>query len=169
MATWEEKIKNRGLEACHVTIASLLSGFSEIGVLNQGVVTGITGKLAAHLKAWFDTFGFTPNLQAGDPPEVRVQKIANLLNNALRLVGEIKIAETPEGKAILITSKKCRICPIGVGEAEIPGTACPFPGLFTHLAKLYSPDGKAPTIIPKDYHILTKKDGACYLYLGASN
>ena len=166
MVTWEEKIHNRKLEACHVMIASLLSGFSEIGILNQGVVTGLTGKLAAHLKAWFDTLGFTPNIQAGDSPEVRVQKITNLLNDALRLVGEIKIEETPEGKAILITSGKCRICPIGVGEAEIPGTACPFPGLITKMIELYSPDGKGIKIHPKEYHILIKKNGSCHLYFG---
>ena len=67
MVTWEEKIHNRELEACHVMIASLLSGFSEIGVLNQGVVTGITGKLANHLKAWFDTLGFTQTFKKTIP------------------------------------------------------------------------------------------------------
>ena len=68
MATWEEKIHGRKLEACHVMVASLLSGFSEIGVLNQGVVTSITSKIAKHLKAWFDTLGFNPNIQPDDPP-----------------------------------------------------------------------------------------------------
>jgi len=166
MATWEEKIRDRKLEACHVMIASLLSGFSEIGVLNQGVVTGLTGKIASHLKKWFDTMGYDPDIQPNDSPDVRVQKIVSLLNNALRLAEEIDIKETEDGPAILVTTAKCRICPIGVGEAEIPGTACPFPGLFTHLVKLYSPDGKGIKINPHDFHILTKKEGACYLYFG---
>ena len=166
MVTWEEKIRGRELEACHVMVASLLSGFSEIGVLNQGVVTNITKKLASNLKAWFDATGQNPGIQPGDSSDARIKKIIQIMNEALSLVGEVSIQETPEGPAILITASKCRICPIGVGEAEIPGTACPFPGLFTYLVKLYSPDGKGIKVIPHDFHILTKKEGVCYLYFG---
>lgn len=166
MVTWKEKIRGRELEACHVIVASLLSGFSEIGVLNQGVVNNITKKLASNLKAWFDATGRNPGIQQEDSSSVRIKKIFQIMNETLNFAGEVSIQETPNDPAILITSSKCRICPIGVGEAEIPGTACPFPGLITYLAKLYSPDKKGIKIIPHDFHILTKKEGACHLYFG---
>ena len=169
MPTWKEKIRGRELDANHVLIASLLSGFSEIGVLNQGVVNSITSKLAENLKAWFDTMGINPGIQSSDSPEIKIKKTAVMMNNALKLVGEISVQDTPDGPAILITSGKCRICPIGVGEAEIPGTACPFPGLLTKLIKLYDPNGKGIKIIPHDYHILTKNEGVCYLYYGEND
>ncbi len=164
MGVYKEKIENRGLEAYHIIVASFLSGFSEIGVLNQAVVNNLVKKMAERLAIWFRTKGMDPGIRPGDGLGERLRKTILFLNTSLNLAEEVKVGNTMVGQAVVITSNLCRICPVGVGEAEIPGTACPYPTLIQSITNLFSPDGKEVRVKVHDYNVLTKKSGKCFIF-----
>jgi hypothetical protein len=164
MDKYSEKVKERELEAFHIIIASFLSGFSEIGVLNQAVVNSVVKKMAERLMTWFRLHKLDPGILPEDTPVVRIKKTSEFLNTILRLAQQVETIETDEGPMVSITGNTCRICPIGVGEAEIPGTACPFPALIQNIVNNFSPDGKAVKIKIRNFNILTKESGQCKVF-----
>ena len=162
MGTYEDKIQERGLELSHVLTASFLSGFGEVGALNQAVVNNMMRKLAARVAAWFQVHGQDPGVASQDGPAQRVAKVFSLLNEHLHLVGDFRVEPEGDDVVVSIGSGTCRICPIGVGEAEIQGTACPFPALLQNLVNHYSPDGAEVRIKLAGRSMLVKEDGRCW-------
>ena len=163
MEDYESKIKERELDAFHVVTASLLSGFSEIGVLNQAVANQVMGGLARRLAAWFKAYGIDPGIAGNDSLREKVEKVWATLNKTLQLAAEVAIADDGEATIFEVTGGKCRICPVGVGEAEIKGTACPYPFLIKGLLDIYSPDGKVVELLPQGYSVLRKDSGHCFI------
>ena len=43
---------------------------------------------------------------------------------------DLYVEEEGEQFVVKIKTSQCRFCPKGVGEAELKGTLCPFPGLI---------------------------------------
>ena len=168
MGTYEDKIKERGLELAHVLTASFLSGFSEVGALNQAVVNNMMKKLADRVAAWFLVHGQSPGVEPQDAPAQRVEKVFSLLNDHLHLVGDFRVETEASDVVVSIGSGTCRICPIGVGEAEIHGTACPFPALLEHLVNHYSPDGTKIRLKRSGRNMLVKEGGRCWFRFEAA-
>ncbi len=164
MGNYDDKIRERGLDLSHVLTASFLSGFGEVGALNQAVVNNMMRKLADRAVAWFRVHERGPDLTAEDGMVERVRKVFSLLNEHLQLVGDFRVEADGDGGDVLVSvgSGTCRICPIGVGEAAIHGTACPFPALLQHLVNLYAPDGKKIRIKVADRSMLVKDGVRCW-------
>ncbi len=118
---FEEKVKDRELNAENVFIASFIAGLNEFGVLNQAIVDFSAERAGRYLVDYMKAVGCNPG---GD-----VEKVLNKLNEELR-IGRVKV-EKENGKVkIKIFSSSCRFCPKGIGEAELEGTLCPFPKLI---------------------------------------
>ncbi len=163
MTTYKEKISARELELPHVLVASLLSGFSEVGALNQAVVNNMMRKLAERIRAWLELHEKNPGLTPEDGVAGRVGKVFALLNEELRLVGDYRVEADGERAVLSIESGRCRICPVGVGEAEIRGTACPFPALVRNLVNLYAPDARRVQTAVQNRGMLVKQGGRCWI------
>jgi len=136
MAGMKEVVLERDLNPYHSFFASFFAGLGELGMLNQGSINIVAKRAADYLYAYLDAKEILPDLTAV-PGETKAEVIKNLvlyINKILSMVGEYDLKETGDDQVVLmITGKTCRICPKGVGGAEVKGTLCPIPSLLEAL------------------------------------
>ncbi len=125
-------VKERKPNLASVTMASLLGSLYELGVLTQGTV----GLLARH---------FVPRICAYLLEEGAVSPDKEPLENvktAFERFGfrkdDYAIEAEGDEVRIEIVTKKCKICPKGVGGAEIHGTACPVPYMVAYCLSIWT-------------------------------
>lgn len=129
----------RDLNPYHSFFASFFAGLGELGMLNQGSINIVAKRAADYLYAYLDAKEILPDMNAV-PGETKAEVIKNLLlyiNKILSLVGEYDLQEAGEDQIVLvIEGNTCRICPKGVGGAEVKGTLCPIPSLLEALINM---------------------------------
>jgi hypothetical protein len=129
-------ILERDLNPYHSFFASFFGGLGELGMLNQGSINIVAKRAAEYLYAYLDAKDILPDMNA-IPGDTSVEVIKNLVlyvNKIMSLVGEYDLQQVDEEQVVLlITENTCRICPKGVGGAEVKGTLCPIPSLLENL------------------------------------
>jgi len=139
----KEKIVERNLNAENVLIASFMAGLNEFQILNQGLVNkvcSLSGKFLSQFALETTPFEIDPNLNSYDQSE----KIIHYCNEILHISSQVKTQQEDQVIVVRIETQKCRFCPVGIGEAVLTGTLCPFPSLIeafvnevgTHKIKL---------------------------------
>ncbi len=133
--SFEEKLEKADLDANSVFIASFMAGLNEFRLLNQGVVdfaTRRTGKYLARLVKYKKPI----EIDLSKPVEDRCKKvIVETLNGILKISDEVEVEKAEDDVVVRIKSSGCGFCPKGVGEAELEGTICPFPGLIEEFVR----------------------------------
>jgi len=136
MADMKQIVLERDLNPYHSFFASFFGGLGELGMLNQGSINIVAKRAADYLYAYLDAKEILPDMDAV-PGESTTEIINNLIlyiNKILSLVGEYDLQEAGEDQVVLlIAGQTCRICPKGVGGAEVKGTLCPIPSLLEAL------------------------------------
>jgi hypothetical protein len=139
MADMKQIVLERGLNPYHSFFASFFAGLGELGMLNQGSINIVAKRAADYLYAYLDAKEILPDMDAV-PGESKAEIIKNLIlyiNKILSMVGEYDLQEAGEDQVVLlIAGQTCRICPKGVGGAEVKGTLCPIPSLLEALINL---------------------------------
>jgi hypothetical protein len=139
MADIKQIVLERGLNPYHSFFASFFAGLGELGMLNQGSINIVAKRAADYLYAYLDAKEILPDMDAV-PGESKAEVIKNLIlyiNKILSMVGEYDLQEAGEDQVVLlIAGQTCRICPKGVGGAEVKGTLCPIPSLLEALINL---------------------------------
>jgi len=139
MAGMKEVVLERDLNPYHSFFASFFAGLGELGMLNQGSINIVAKRAAEYLYAYLDAKEILPDMNAV-PGETKAEIIKNLvlyINKILSMVGEYDLKEEGDNQVVLlITGKTCRICPKGVGGAEVKGTLCPIPSLLEALINM---------------------------------
>ncbi len=155
-------IEERGLTPCHAFFASFIASLSEAGILNQAVVNFLAKHTAGVLHGYLKAMGFL-NL-AGAKGVAGFKKLVEDLNNALGIGERVEFREEDNVVEVGIGGDKCRYCPRGVGRAEIPGTACPFPRLIEALARLEGLDAVyRPREVNGRVEPLRREAGLCWI------
>ncbi len=136
MPDMKQVVIDRDLNPYHSFFASFFAGLGELGMLNQGSINIVAKRASEYLYAYLDAKEILPDMSAV-PGDTQAEVIKNLIlyvNKILNLVGEYDLQEADDGQVVLlITGNKCRICPKGVGGAEVKGTLCPIPSLLESL------------------------------------
>jgi hypothetical protein len=136
MADIKQIVLERDLGPYHSFFASFFAGLGELGLLNQGSINIVAKRAADYLYAYLDAKDILPEMDKV-PGETSTEIIKNLIlyiNKILSLVGEYDLQQVEGDQALLsITGNTCRICPKGVGGAEVKGTLCPIPSLLESL------------------------------------
>ncbi len=136
MADMKQVVLERDLNPFHSFFSSFFAGLAELGMINQGSINIVARRAAEYLYSYLDAKEILPDL-AAVPGETTAEVAKNLflyINKILSLVGEYDLKETEDGQAVLLLSgNTCRICPKGVGGAEVKGTLCPIPSLVEGL------------------------------------
>ena len=139
MADMKQVVLERDLNPYHSFFASFFAGLGELGMLNQGSINIVAKRAADYLYAYLDAKEILPDMDAV-PGESMVEVIKNLIlyiNKILSMVGEYDLKEAGEDQVVLlIAGQTCRICPKGVGGAEVKGTLCPIPSLLEALINM---------------------------------
>ena len=136
MTDMKQVVIDRDLNPYHSFFASFFAGLGELGMLNQGSINIVARRAADYLYAYLDAKEILPDMKSV-PGKTQAEVIKNLImyiNKILSMVGEYDLKEAGEDQVVLmITGNKCRICPKGVGGAEVKGTLCPIPSLLESL------------------------------------
>ena len=136
MADIKATVINRDLNPYHSFFASLFAGLAELGILNQGSIIIISRRAAEYLYAYLEAKEILPNINAvpGDSTAEVVKSLVLYVNKILSLMGGYDLQDVGNGRvALMVAEDKCRICPKGVGGAEVKGTYCPIPSFIESL------------------------------------
>jgi len=157
---FKESIEERALNANNVFIASFLAGLNEFGILNQAVMNIASRRAGKYLAMFIEAKNPIKVDESKDIKEQCEQVLAFL--NSILSISDVNVEKEYDSIVVKIRNSKCKFCPKGVGEAELEGTICPFPGLveefINHLCS------KKVKIMRVDNKIL-KKEGPFYIHL----
>jgi len=129
-------IINRDLNPYHSFLSSFFAGLAELGMINQGSINIVAKRAAEYLYSYLDAKDILPDMNAvpGDSTADVVGNLILYINKILSLMGGYDLQEVDDGQIVLlVAADKCRICPKGVGGAEVKGTLCPVPSFLESL------------------------------------
>jgi hypothetical protein len=137
----KKTILERELNPYHSFLSAFFAGMAELGLVNQGSMNIVSRRAAEYLYSYLEAKEILPDMDRV-PGETKVEVVRNLIlyiNRLLSLMGGYDFQLNDQDLAVLkIEAEKCRICPKGVGGAEVKGTICPIPsfleGLINHIA-----------------------------------
>jgi hypothetical protein len=162
----EDKIRRvaeeRGVTPCQALFAVFLASLAEARILNQATVNFLAKNAAPKLYAYMKAMGLLPEPTGNQVEDTR--RLIEAVNKALE-AGPEPVVETPEPGVLLvgIGGSKCRYCPRGVGLAEIPWTACPFPRLIEGMLRAYGVEARLETV--EEGKLVARREGLCWLRL----
>ena len=136
MTDIKQIVLDRDLNPYHSFFASFFAGLGELGMLNQGSINIVAKRAADYLYAYLEAKEILPDLTKvpGSTSSEVIKNLVLYINKILSLVGEYDFQQVEGDQALLsITGTTCRICPKGVGGAEVKGTLCPIPSLLESL------------------------------------
>ena len=114
-------IKERDVPLHSLVLASMLASLNELGILNQGTVGVLAKSFTPKVLAYLELKGVVSEGRGARENLEAIFKEFGFKD------GEFEIEETGEGIRISVVTNKCKICPKGVGGAELEGAACPVP------------------------------------------
>jgi hypothetical protein len=136
MSDMKQVVLERDLNPYHSFFASFFGGLGELGLVNQGSINIVSKRAAEYLYSFLDAKDILPDMDTV-PGDTTVDIVKNLIlyvNKILSLVGEYDLRQVDGDQVVLLISgNTCRICPKGVGGAELKGTLCPVPTLLEGL------------------------------------
>lgn len=136
MADIKATVIERDLNPYHSFLASFFAGLAELGLVNQGSINIVSKRAAEYLYSYLDAKEILPDMKAvpGDTTAEVVKNLILYINKVLSLMGGYDLQEADNGQVVLLVAgDKCRICPKGVGGAEVKGTFCPIPSFLESL------------------------------------
>ena len=136
MADIKATVINRDLNPYHSFLASFFAGLAELGMVNQGSIIIVSKRAAEYLYAYLEAKEILPDMNAvpGDTTAEVVKNLVLYVNKILSLMGGYDLQDVGDGQvALMVAGDKCRICPKGVGGAEVKGTYCPIPSFIESL------------------------------------
>ena len=147
-----ESIKQRNLKPENVFISSYFAGLNELGILNQAVVYLAGRRVGRYLATYCKEQGNLESIIPGNDEVEQYRYALERLNTDLLItldLTDVCLDEKEDYFNVKIRNAKCRFCPKGVGEAELTGTLCPFPGLIQDFLS---------TIVGKDIGLIKVKN-----------
>ena len=154
------RVEERGLTPCHAFFACFLASLAEMNILNQAVANLLAKKAAGKVLLYLEAMDALHVPEDGSPAE-RFVKLVESVNEALGIGPRVEHRVLDGGVVeVGLGGSRCRYCPKGVGGAEIPGTACPFPRLFEHMARM---KGINVSLEKANGGLIEKRGGLCWI------
>lgn len=158
-----DKIESRNLQPYHIFMASFLAGLNEMGMLNQASVNVASRRAGRYLAEYAKAKHDLPST-SGDA-KADAKSFVDYLNRVVGLGTEVDVTEEEGGLRMRIVSSSCSFCPKGVGEAELQGTLCPYPGLIEEFVNNLLTGDVTLRLVTKDRRPMVKKEDGCYIQL----
>ena len=160
-----DKIEDRSLRPYHIMVASLFAGLNEMGMLNQASVNVASRRAGRYLSEYASAKGGVEKISRDASRNEKVQALVKVLDTMLELGTRVKVGVTPDDVEIAIVSMGCKFCPKGVGEAELKGALCPYPGMVEEFVNSFLPPEEKVKLASIDRRQLRKQGDSCYMVL----
>lgn len=165
MADFSDEIERRKINQHNVFLFSLFAGMVEMSLVNQGIVNEVTKVIADNLIKYYEALGEGPNIitdskDGNESTLDNIKSIFDFFNNELNLVKEYSIEQSDGFLKLFVKSDLCKVCPKGLGGADLKGSLCIIPHLSMHLINHYLPAGVKITL-KRDEPALLKEHGNC--------
>ena len=157
----KSEIARRDINQHNAFLFALFAGMVDLGLVNQGVVNELAKKTATYMINYYVAKGI--ELPIGtDSLEENVEYLFDFFNGDLNFVKEYAIDRSSGGVRLAVSSQFCRICPKGLGGAELKGTLCLIPHFFMHLMN-YFLIRENQLSLPKGTAPIRKEGGSCII------
>lgn len=155
------EIARRDINQHNAFLFAIFAGMVDLGLVNQGVVNELARKTASYMVNYYSAKDI--DFPFGDGPlDKNVAYLFEFFNGDLSFVKEYAIEQSGEGVRLSVASQLCRICPKGLGGAEIKGTLCLIPHFFMHLMNYFLPREKQLSL-RKGEPPIRKEGGNCII------
>lgn len=165
MKDLSKMISEREVSPHNALVASLLLGFSELGVLNQGTVNMVGRRISYFLTDYFEAIEAVPDVDSDISMNDLLKVIIECVNKYLDIAPEIYYELEENRLHIWLKGGECKICPKGVGGLELKGTFCPLPSMFAGFMEHCYDNSTRVKVANIDGQVLQKKEGECHFYL----
>jgi len=157
--------EERGVTPCQALYAVTLAALADAHMLNQATVNFLASRAAPRLHAYLKAKGLLRS--DGSTTLARLQALVESLNKALGIGPRAEVREIGDDVyEVGLGGEKCRYCPRGVGLAEIPWAACPFPKLLEGIARLEGLQAEALVLeTPRGKAYIQRRGELCWLRL----
>ncbi|ABU82331.1 hypothetical protein [Ignicoccus hospitalis] len=152
-------IKERDVPLSSLTLASMLASLNELGLLNQGTVGVLSKYFTPRILAYFVAHGLV------DPKKGIEENLKVMFSEYGYSEDEYEVEANENSLKISVVTKRCKICPKGVGGAELEGAACPLPYMVAAALtlmdgrewrpKLVSNGGRMKAVVKEDERCVT--------------
>ena len=145
----------RGLTLENIMLATVLGQLANIGALNQGLVNIVGKNVGKTISEYYKESDIT---LPSDDMELMKFLIERIIDEST------SISEKNGIFTISVETNKCKVCPKGIGRAEIPGSVCPVPSLIA--SALTDLTGIQYVVVPWDnIHPTRKIENTCVFKL----
>lgn len=139
MTDFKSIVIERDINPYHAFLSSYFAGFAELGMINQGSINIVSRRAAEYLYSYLEAREWISKLKRFEDitsPEC-IRYHVDCVNGMLNIMGNYEVVGTAEGEISLhVAGDMCRICPKGVGGAEISGSFCPIPTFIERMVNL---------------------------------
>ncbi len=161
----KEIAEKRGVTPCQALFAVFLASLADAEILNQATVNYLAKTAAPRLHAYLRSMGLLDS--SGATTRERIENLVRSLNRALEIGPEPVVEEKEPGLyEVGLGGDGCRYCPRGVGLAQIPWPACPFPRILEGILRR---EGIRVTALPRDTEkgrsYVVKRGSLCWILL----
>ena len=153
------EITRRDINQHNAFLFAIFAGMVDLGLVNQGVVNELARKTAGYMINYYTAKDIEFSLGT-DSLEKNVAFLFDFFNGDLNFVKEYVIDRSNGGVQLAIASQFCRICPKGLGGAELKGTLCLIPHFFMHLMNYFLARDNQLTLA-KGVNPIKKEAGNC--------
>jgi hypothetical protein len=161
--SFAEKMDERKLQPHHVFLASFLAGLNEMGMLNQASVNVAARRAGRYLAEFARARGDVP--EPGPSPSETARRLIEHLNGLMDLSTMLEISSEAGIASCRIVSRGCKFCPKGVGEAELEGTLCPYPGLIEEFVNQLIGENQRMRLVMTNRRPMVKAAEGCLVQL----
>jgi hypothetical protein len=155
------EITRRDINQHNAFLFAIFAGMVDLGLVNQGVVNELAKKTAAYMMNYYSAKDIEFAI-GNDSLETNVTFLFDFFNGDLNFVKEYAIERSGGGVRLSVASQFCRICPKGLGGAELKGTLCIIPHFFMHLMNHYL-SRQNQLVLRKGQPSITKEAGNCII------
>ncbi len=152
-----EIIKERNVNLASITLASLIASLSELGILTQGTISSLAKYFTPRICAYMLEKGII------DPSKPLPENLRRVFGEYAFTDEDYEVDLSDSKIHVEVVTDRCKVCPKGVGGAEIPGSACPMPHFLSICLSILTNEKWEPKKIKVGNKIglVVKEGGKC--------
>ncbi|CAB3289975.1 conserved protein of unknown function [Methanocaldococcus lauensis] len=155
--SYKKLMENRNLHPLHIILTSFLGELANLRLLNQGTTNIIGSNVGKKVGQCVIDLGYKiPNND---------EELIKFFIDIFQICDEVFIKSENNTITIGIKIDKCKYCPKQIGEAEIPGSACPIPSLISSFLEKVKNKKYKIKFWNNTNQLIKKEDGHCWFII----